>query len=227
MKELPVQPDPNSPPPIRDTTLGILVSLYLILLGFFAVLNSISQDRVDKAGAVLDSLKQSFNAAARPATEVIDLLRGGGPTQADRTFAEALKSVFYNAVTLEGSFPAAGQRSFKILIPKNELISAAGEITEIAKKQFEKLDSALGALANGRSVELEIGLGIGDSFSPIRSAEALRDVDELTQLLGGVTHLRGKFGIGYAILDRDFVQINIRLLTAGRPRLTFSSGRGR
>ena len=116
--ELPMQPDQKSPLPIRDTTLGILVSLYLILLGFFAVLNSLSEDRVEKAGAVLDSLNRSFKAAERPGIEMVNLLEGGGEGTAERALISELRQLFPNAVTFAGSFPPGGDTSNKVFPPR-------------------------------------------------------------------------------------------------------------
>lgn len=228
---LPVQPDQESPLPIRDTTLGILVSLYLILLGFFAVLNSLSEDRVDKAGAVLDSVNRSFKAAERPGIEMVDLLAGGGQDAAERALISELRRLFSNAVTFAGSFPPGGDTSLKILLPKAEIFDTDERLSARAQDQFEALGPLIAAFDNTRRVEIAVSLGIGERFpSPGLTGEgpkALRQAGTLSQSLEKIQGLRSSFGVGYAVLEPEFVQLHFRILAAGRWPMTFTSGRGR
>ncbi len=229
--ELPMQPDQKSPLPIRDTTLGILVSLYLILLGFFAVLNSLSEDRVDKAGAVLDSVNRSFKAAERPGIEIVNLLEGGGEGAAERALISELRQLFPNAVTFAGSFPPGGDTSLKILLPKAEIFETDERLTARAQDQFEALGPLMAAFDNKRRVEIAVSLGIGERFpSPQltgRRSNASRQAETLSQSLENMQGLRSNFGVGYAMLEPEFVQLHFRILAAGRSPLTFTSGRGR
>ncbi len=218
--DLTMQPDQRSPLPIRDTTLGILVSLYLILLGFFAVLISVSEDRVDKAGAVLDSVNQSFKAAERPGIEMVDLLAGGGEGAAERALISELHQLFSNAVTFTGSFPPRGATSLKILLPKAEIFEADERLSARAQDQFEALGPLMAAFDNKRRVEIAVSLGVGERFpSPQLSggrSNALRQAGALSQSLEKIQGLRSNFGVGYAVLEPEFVQLHFRILAASR-----------
>ncbi len=229
--EPPKQPDQKSPVPIRDTTLGILVSLYLILLGFFVVLNSLSEDRVDKAGAVLDSVNQAFKAAERPGIEIVNLLEGGGEGAAERALISELRQLFPNAVTFAGSFPPGGDTSLKILLPKAEIFESDERLTVGAQDQFEALGPLIAAFDNTRRVEIAVSLGVGERFPSPELAggrsNALRQAGTLAQSLEKIHGLRSNFGVGYAVLEPEFVQLRFRILAAGRSPLTFTSGRGR
>jgi hypothetical protein len=230
LRALAVQSDPNSPSPVRDTTLGILVSLYLILLGFFAVLNSVSHDRVDKAGAVLDSVNKSFKAAERPGTEVLNLLDGGGEGVAEKALIGDLRQLFSNAVTYNGSFLVGGDTSLKILLPKADIFETDGRLSTKAQAQFEALGSLLEAFDSRRRVELAMSLGVGERFPSLGTTgcpAVLYQADTLAQGLGKIAGLSTKFGVGFAILEPEFVQLHFRILVAGRSTLTFSSVRGR
>lgn len=228
---LPMHPDQESPAPIRDTTLGILVSLYLILLGFFAVLNSLSEDRVDKAGAVLDSINRSFKAAERPGIEMVNLLEGGGEGTAERALISELRQLFPNAVTFAGSFPPGGATSLKILLPKAEIFETDERLTARAQDQFEALGPLIAAFDNTRRVEIAVSLGVGERFptpeSTGRRSNALRHAGTLAQSLEKIPGLRPNFGVGYAVLEPEFVQLRFRILAPGRLPLTFTSGRRR
>ncbi len=229
--ELPMQPDQKSALPIRDTTLGILVSLYLILLGFFAVLNSLSEDRVDKAGAVLDSVNRSFKAAEQPGIEMVNLLEGGGQAAAERELISELRQLFPNAVTFAGSFPPGGDTSLKIVLPKAEIFEADERLSARAQDQFEALGPLMAAFDNKRRVEIAVSLGIGERFPSAEPtggrSNALRQAETLSQSLENIQGLRSNFGVGYAVLEPEFVQLHFRILAAGRSPLTFTSGRGR
>ncbi|MCH8201741.1 MAG: hypothetical protein IH996_01395 [Proteobacteria bacterium] len=228
---LPMQPDQKSPLPIRDTTLGILVSLYLILLGFFAVLNSFSEDRVDKAGAVLDSVNQSFKAAKRPGIETVDLLAGGGEGVGERALISELRRLFSNAVTFAGSFPSGGDTSLKILLPIAEIFDTDERLSAKAQEQFEALGLLMAAYDNNRRIEVAVFLGIGEKFPSLeltgRPSKALRQAETLSQSLEKIPGLGSNFGVGYIVLEPEFVQLHFRTLAAGRSPLTFTSGRGR
>ena len=225
-----MQPDHEPSTPVRDTTLGILVSLYLILLGFFAVLNSISYDRVDKAGAVLDSINESFKAPERAGPEIVDLLAGGGEAGAARILVEQLRGVFKNAVIFEGRFAVNGSSSLKILLPREDVFAAGNEITDNAKRQFETLGTLLAGLDSGRNAELEIGLGIGQYFpsseTSARRPSELSRVDSLARLLAGIDGLGTKFGVGYAVLAPEYVQIHFKVFEGPRSAVTFSARPG-
>ena len=229
--EPPMQPDQKSALPIRDTTLGILVSLYLILLGFFVVLNSVSEDRVDKAGAVLESVNRSFKAVEQPGIEMVNLLEGGGEGAAERALISELRQLFSNAVTFAGSFPPGGDTSLKILLPKAEIFETDDRLSARAQDQFEALGPLMAAFDNKRRVEIAVSLGVGNRFpSPELTggrSNDLRQAETLSRSLEGIQGLRFNFGVGYAVLESEFVQLHFRFPAAGRSQLTFTSGRRR
>lgn len=57
-----------------DQTLILMTSLYLMLIGFFAVLNSLSNHELVKSRTVIDSVKSTFNAVYAPNAPEVDLV---------------------------------------------------------------------------------------------------------------------------------------------------------
>ena len=74
----------------RNPLLMLVLSLYLLLLAFFVVLNTISNVEITRSTAVSGSLNETFAADGRPAEESVTLVSSQGNLFADVAFLARL-----------------------------------------------------------------------------------------------------------------------------------------
>ena len=98
-----------------DSTLGLFVALYLILLAFFIILTSISQQSVDKATAALDSVNTVFNKASgdiQPDSYLSELALAS----ADPVLV-AIQSSFVSEFDIPGEFDVSDGYIYQVQLP--------------------------------------------------------------------------------------------------------------
>lgn len=82
-----------------DQTLILMTSLYLMLIGFFAVLNSLANHELVNSRTVIDSVKSTFNAVYAPRSPEVDLISGVQDIMPDEAYLgsinEALRSYLH------------------------------------------------------------------------------------------------------------------------------------
>lgn len=109
-----------------DQTTQVFVSLYLILLAFFMVMNSISNQEVARAGVVLESVNQRFKRPFPPVAR-LDLLARERIDAHNAEFYEEVRAIFAGLLGFPGKFTAPGgdvmQAEFpaEVLFPLNEV----------------------------------------------------------------------------------------------------------
>lgn len=98
-----------------DSTLGLFVALYLILLAFFIILTSVSQQSVDKASAAMDSVNTVFNESRgdiEPDSYQSDLALAS----ADPVLV-AIQSSFVSEFDIPGEFDVSDGYIYQVQLP--------------------------------------------------------------------------------------------------------------
>lgn len=92
----PYSPDPSRKEPRRsDQTLVLMTSLYLMLIGFFAVMNSMADHAQTSSQTVIDSIKSAFHATYAPRPPEVDIVSNSQNVMPD----EAYLGTVENALT--------------------------------------------------------------------------------------------------------------------------------
>lgn len=105
----------------QDASINTFVSIYLLLLAFFVVLNAISNQRVAKAGAVLESLNSAFQRQFAPPASVLDIIsepRAVAPT--DEFLAE-VRGLLASVFDVDANFPTTGGNLLEVEMPVSQL----------------------------------------------------------------------------------------------------------
>ncbi|WP_262694996.1 hypothetical protein [Kordiimonas aquimaris] len=98
-----------------DSTLGLFVALYLILLAFFIILTSVSQQSVDKASAAMDSVNTVFNES-RGDIEPDSYLSDLALASADPVLV-AIQSSFVSEFDIPGEFDVSDGYIYQVQLP--------------------------------------------------------------------------------------------------------------
>lgn len=224
-------PDPKEdPPPVKDSTLGILVSLYLLLLAFFAVLNSVSNQQVSKAGAVMESVSSAFDSFHSEKTKVIDLMGDIKVGLPERSLITRLRGIFDSAISLEGLFASRGGTTIRMVLPASDFFfDGDTEIRDDVSPRLAALGQLLVEAPIGEKREMEIAIGTGDAFPPGADGSllALRRADSMARKMAEIGVPRSAFAVGFALLEEEFVTIHIRVTNAEKSVLTFADEAGR
>lgn len=97
-----------TPGGVNDRTTHIFVSLFLILMAFFMVMNAISNQVTARAEAVLESVYTTFRKTHAPNSDEIDLLAAEKLDIHSQEFYEAVQGVLAGLVDFPGTFASQG-----------------------------------------------------------------------------------------------------------------------
>ncbi len=161
-----------------DSNVALFLALYLLLLAFFILLNSLSQLEKVKSRAVIDSVTATFapsrvsgRAAAPPASDAGDIL---AIEQAQRAIGEAVRALV-PAARVEVSVPG---RLMEMVLPADSLfVEGAVTVRSGRLPLLDRFVAALAALPPGYVAALDVFLTVpaaDRSFPVTQTAEAAR-----------------------------------------------------
>ena len=107
------------------STTSLYLSLYLIVLAFFIVLNAVSHREQGRASAVLGSIGASFSEPASPATGSLESGRGPGAFAAVDQFETAVREVFEAALPLVVVTPNQPFQQMILEVPSDAVFAPA------------------------------------------------------------------------------------------------------
>lgn len=192
----------------KDSTMSLFVSLYLILLAFFIILNSISNQATAKSSATMESVNNTFsNDNPSPATE-LDL-------QSDEVMSAPLDDLltkiqgrFYAEFEIEGRFSNEGGRALQIRFPVNYLFDRGAFELGTARQTFlSDIVSDLNNINAGNKLDVAFLFGTGGeviSKNVTRSQEiAIRRAGALARYLRTQGIRAGQFSTGFTGIEND------------------------
>lgn len=188
--------------------MSLFVSLYLILLAFFIILNSISNQATAKSSATMESVNNTFsNDNPSPATE-LDL-------QSDEVMSAPLDDLltkiqgrFYAEFEIEGRFSNEGGRALEIRFPVNYLFDRGSFELGTARQTFlSDIVSDLNNINAGNKLDVAFLFGTGGeviSKNVTRSQEiAIRRAGALARYLRTQGIRAGQFSTGFTGIEND------------------------
>lgn len=153
--------------PKSNSHIIALLSLNILLLAFFILLNALSTFEEERRSAVVDSVRQAFqgvlpaqfNISAAPAA--IDIFEGA------ENVVEALHQLFGNNLPIVETMESPGTWTLRVDVPVEELFAEGGEA--LAPEGAETLRLIAGVLGDerfatpGYHVDLLYGVSSADS----------------------------------------------------------------
>ena len=143
-----------------DSTMGLFVALYLILLAFFIILTSVSRQSALRASDAMQSVNSTFKET--------DPVRNGDSATAVQSAASdpvliEIERAFTSAFDVRGQFAVAGGNIYQVRMPVDYLFEAGS--FRVRPSVHPALDELLGVLDNtpsGHKQELALLFGRGD-----------------------------------------------------------------
>lgn len=93
---------------VKDRTSQIFVSLYLLMIAFFMVMNAVSNQVTAKADAVMESVYTTFRKTHAPNSDEIDLLASAKLDIHSDEFYEAVQGLLAGLLDFPGTFASQG-----------------------------------------------------------------------------------------------------------------------
>ena len=113
----------------KNPLLILVLSLYLLLLAFFVVLNTISNVEITRSTAVSGSLNETFAAEGRPADKSVTLTSSQGNLFSDAAFLSRVGSLIRTELAfatveevIPGRFMVVSMSADSLFIPGQEAI---------------------------------------------------------------------------------------------------------
>ncbi|MCF6216545.1 MAG: flagellar motor protein MotB [Emcibacter sp.] len=147
-----------------DDTTGLFVSLYLIVLAFFVVMNSISNQDQNKVDAATESVTRAFKNPFEPEADFVDVAANEEAVTPNDEFHDQILGVFASLVGFDGKFATKGGDVVRVQFNPNDLFMDNSSEFQPNQQPFLKQLSFF--LAGGRSSERrEINFVISSGMS--------------------------------------------------------------
>ncbi|WND01685.1 hypothetical protein QGN29_08945 [Temperatibacter marinus] len=172
-----------------NSTLGMFLALYLILLGFFIVLTALSEPSTNKSSEVMKSVNSSFKELATE-TSGEKVAQNDFPAARDDNFLRAVNERLKSSLNIEGRFGSEGGNVLRVAIDADQLFARGSLILNREKQAIiqDILEPFEAATRGSKELFILYGIGTGilsadetrpDQFAVMRS-ESLRKTIEQT-----------------------------------------------
>lgn len=162
-----------------QASIQLYISLFLILIAFFMVLNALSNQEVARRGAVMESVQSTFQNRFPPVAQGLDLLAGKQIDVHAAEFHESLTGIFTAMVEFPGSFGWPGGGLIRAELPAGAFFAGAG--AAIRADRQKTLDDLAATLTRGHAGERR-AVEILVSVPPALLKSAARDDDAARNL---------------------------------------------
>ncbi|RMD88454.1 MAG: hypothetical protein D6807_05725 [Alphaproteobacteria bacterium] len=207
-----------------DPTLSLFVSLYVILLAFFIVMNAISNQETARAVAVLESVERAFERPFPPLARTPGFVPPAPHRALDGAFLVDAGELVSPLAGRAPDFPEQGGNQLSIELDAHRLFfENDARLSEQAARFLDSLASLLsGAPAEVRREALFL-LGTKGSEGGLALARA----DRLGRALEAAGAPPGSVGVGIETEARArSVRIRFRAVPVDRDRITFAPEEG-
>lgn len=213
-----------------DPTISIFLGLYLLLLGFFIILNSMSSYADNRTKAVIGSVNSSFNTEDGIGAEATNLAALLTDTLGPRQFQRDISRMFSQGIpTAEVTVLKPG-RALEIVVPTDEIFDRfSSRVLTDRREMLDRVASALRRHPYHLDYHVEILLGAGDDVVRRAVTQASLPIDRAGSLARALVDA-GAPGRSVAVGARAFspAVARLRFLVRGadEPKLDFAPTEG-
>lgn len=184
-------PDEKKKIPSDDTT-GLFVSLYLIMLAFFVVMNSISNQDQNRVSAATESVTRAFKNPFEPEADFVDVSANQTAVTPNDEFYDQILGVFASLVGFDGKFPTRGGNVVKVKFRLSDLFEDNSNVFRDNQRAFlQQLAGFLKAGRDSEKREIDIVISSGDRLPT--GPDYWRDINILRA--GAFVHRLKKMGV--------------------------------
>ncbi len=209
----------------RDASTLALLSLYLLTLAFFILLNTISQQETDRTRAAMGSLDATFSRKIMAAEEPEPVGRGRGPQDIESDFQTHLLRLF------EAHMPFARyqilQRGtvMRIFLPTDSLFEKDSATLRPSRQPVLVgiADGLAGSAFSGRR-EVQFMIGAGPALPSALASGKVLELDRagaFARALQGLGVMPGSIGVGLKPGDPGEVQLTFYSRPEGTAKVDF------
>lgn len=171
-----------------DQSMGVFVSIYLLLLAFFVVLNSISNQEQAKAGAVIESVNSVFKKEHAAKATVVDLLSNPRVTAPNDEFLGEISGLLVAVLGLDDRYTTRSGDILRVHFPIDMLFApGSAELEADGAEFFDDMIALLKIRETGVRREIEFIFRAGADSRPPRNgperALAVRRAGNLARAL--------------------------------------------
>jgi len=205
----------------------IFLSLFLLLLAFFILLNALATIEETKSRQVLTSVAATFRSVVDADTSAQVLLSELGPASEPDEILEAMEQLWVTAVSVTKVETLSAGQLMQITMPVNELFLGGKAVLRSDRKQLlERAARVLSVQAKSVVAELELVLGT----PPIDPAKLEEDpslaIQRAVVLAGALLEVgaaKDKVSTGVRVGDPKVLRLRFAIREAARARVTFES----
>jgi hypothetical protein len=205
----------------------IFLSLFLLLLAFFILLNALATIEETKSRQVLTSVAATFRSVVDADTSAQVLLSELGPASEPDEILEAMEQLWVTAVSVTKVETLSAGQLMQITMPVNELFLGGKSVLRSDRKQLlERAARVLSVQAKSVVAELELVLGT----PPIDPAKLEEDpslaIQRAVVLAGALLEVgaaKDKVSTGVRVGDPKVLRLRFAIREAARARVTFES----
>ena len=203
----------------RDPTLILILSLYLLLLAFFILLNNISEVEKARSKAVSGSLQSTFSSRGRPTSNPAPFTTAIGNVPSEESLEGRLGALVRAELRLASFDVIKPGRLMQLRVHESALFAGPdNELSATGRRLIDKIAGEIGNPPRGVRYEVEIllsraGAG-GDALkNRIRRAAAL------SQALAGAKVRRGTIAAGVEHAESAEARFLFEIRPETRPAL--------
>lgn len=161
----------------RDPTVVVLLSLYLLLLAFFILLNSISNYEESRAEVAIGSLTATFRTDLPVRVDRMSSSTSTGYFRAAATFRREVRRLFEETLPLARFSPVQHGGMFRVTLPVNQLFHAGSTRFRLnGRRLLDGIADSLNRQEPGLRFEAELLLGTGPELPNGPASGALLEV---------------------------------------------------
>ncbi len=203
----------------------IFLSLFLLLLAFFILLNTLATIEETKSRQVLTSVAATFRSVVDADTSAQVLLSELGPASEPDEILEAMEQLWVTAVSVTKVETLSAGQLMQITMPVNELFLGGKAVLRSDRKRLlERAARVLSIQAKSVVAELELVLGT----PPIDPANLDEDpslaIQRAVVLAGALLEVgaaKDKVSTGVRVGDPKVLRLRFAIREAARARVTF------
>lgn len=176
----------------KSSTVVVSLSLYLIILAFFILMNAISHPEEELAKGVLDSIGSTFKSFPQTFANSLDLSAGGAGFNDVDGFEDSIREIFESSFPLVRITPSAVYNQLEVTLPVESLFAPGrAKIQGRNEPMLDRLANILSRRTPGLRFELEVLL----SSPPLDSDTPRADSALYVERAGAIARELGARGV--------------------------------
>jgi hypothetical protein len=214
-----------------DTGTITFLSLFLLLLAFFILLNVLSTIEETKTREVLTSVAATFRSVVDSDTQTQILVSDLGPTPEAHEILDALEKLWVTSVPITRVDRLTGGQIMRLTFPVNELFLGGQAVLRADRDELIDNTALVLARKPGTTVtEAEIVFGVEAQPEMLSSRAAQLTAERAGKVaVAFIEHgtPAERLSVGLRDGDAKLMQVRFEIRDANRSQVTFSNGDGR